>query len=470
MKKCTKCGKTIQEGRFCPYCGTKVVDNAQEFFEEPGIQKGELNKETLNKEKLNTDELKNTALKVVNFFKNNKKVTGVAAGVICLLIIIGFVLGRGKSFDFANYVNLESSINGHGRCDGNIDYEQFAEDIMKDSKIQEKVQEYFKNYPLAEAYEEDDYEYLLEDKLESNLDVTVDIKKGTQGELKNGDKVKLTLVCNNKKFFQKMGIRFSPSSKTITIKGLKDAETIDYFDGMTLEDLGLQGVAPYGKVSSEVSNKLPDNKTISMTCSPSEGLSNGDKVTVTIDSDSNNEDVAYVPKSKSKTFTVKGLEEYVIKLEQIDKDIMDSIVKQAQDAAMSYAAQNSDYGTVELTPIGTYLLTAKEEIDGGYYNKVIVVFKAKSTIAGKQIENYSYISFTDAKMVDGKAVVDLGEYHSPYESSLFSTEGGEGYDIVIGDSTYWAKGFKSIEELFNQKVETDVEAHNVETSEGLYKR
>lgn len=117
MKKCTKCGKTIQEGRFCPYCGTKVVDNAQEFFEEPGIQKGELNKETLNKEKLNTDELKNTALKVVNFFKNNKKVTGVAAGVICLLIIIGFVLGRGKSFDFANYVNLESSINGHGRCD-----------------------------------------------------------------------------------------------------------------------------------------------------------------------------------------------------------------------------------------------------------------------------------------------------------------------------------------------------------------
>jgi len=116
------------------------------------------------------------------------------------------------------------------------------------------------------------------------------------------------------------------------------------------------------------------------------------------------------------------------------------------------------------------LLTAKEEIDGGYYNKVIVVFKAKSTIAGKQIENYSYISFTDAKMVDGKAVVDLGEYHSPYESSLFSTEGGEGYDIVIGDSTYWAKGFKSIEELFNQKVETDVEAHNVEASEGLYKR
>ena len=82
MKKCTKCGKTIQEGSFCPYCGTKVVDNAQEFFEEPGIQKGELNKETLNKEKLNTDELKNTALKVVNFFKNNKKVTGVAAGVI----------------------------------------------------------------------------------------------------------------------------------------------------------------------------------------------------------------------------------------------------------------------------------------------------------------------------------------------------------------------------------------------------
>ena len=101
MKKCTKCGKTIQEGRFCPYCGTKVVDNAQEFFEEPGIQKGELNKETLNKEKLNTDELKNTALKVVNFFKNNKKVTGVAAGVICLLIIIGFVLGRGKSFDLS---------------------------------------------------------------------------------------------------------------------------------------------------------------------------------------------------------------------------------------------------------------------------------------------------------------------------------------------------------------------------------
>ena len=41
---------------------------------------------------------------------------------------------------------------------------------------------------------------------------------------------------------------------------------------------------------------------------------------------------------------------------------------------------------------------------------------------------------------------------------------------MIGDSTYWAKGFKSIEELFNQKVETDVEAHNVEASEGLYKR
>lgn len=210
--------RQYRKGSFCPYCGTKVVDNAQEFFEEPGIQKGELNKETLNKEKLNTDELKNTALKVVNFFKNNKKVTGVAAGVICLLIIIGFVLGRGKSFDFANYVNLESSINGHGRCDGNIDYEQFAEDIMKDSKIQEKVQEYFKNYPLAEAYEEDDYEYLLEDKLESNLDVTVDIKKGTQGELKNGDKVKLTLYAIIKNFFKRWESAFLLPQKQLQLR------------------------------------------------------------------------------------------------------------------------------------------------------------------------------------------------------------------------------------------------------------
>lgn len=127
-------------------------------------------------------------------------------------------MGRGKSFDFANYVNLESSINGHGRCDGNIDYEQFAEDIMKDSKIQEKVQEYFKNYPLAEAYEEDDYEYLLEDKLESNLDVTVDIKKGTQGELKNGDKVKLTLVCNNKKFFKRWESAFLLPQKQLQLR------------------------------------------------------------------------------------------------------------------------------------------------------------------------------------------------------------------------------------------------------------
>ena len=78
----------------------------------------------------------------------------------------------------------------------------FAEDIMKDSKIQEKVQEYFKNYPLAEAYEEDDYEYLLEDKLESNLDVTVDIKKGTQGELKNGDKAELTDLSGNTVTYQ----------------------------------------------------------------------------------------------------------------------------------------------------------------------------------------------------------------------------------------------------------------------------
>lgn len=470
MKKCTKCGKTIQEGSFCPYCGTKIVDNAQEFFEEPGIQKGELNKETLNKEKLNTDELKNTALKVVNFFKNNKKVTGIAASVILLVVIIGFALGRGKSVDALRYVDSISGINGHAHYSESLDYEKLAQDIISNSKLQKKVREYFKVSPLADLYEEDDYEFVLEEKLGDDLEVKAEVTKGEQDALKNGDKVKFTLICNDEKGFKKMGIRFSPSSKTITIKGLKDAETIDYFDGMTLEDLDLQGVAPYGKVSSEVSNTLPDNKTISMTCSPSEGLSNGDKVTVTIDSDSSNEDVAYVPKSKSKTFTVKGLEEYVTKLEQIDKDIMDSIVKQAQDTATSYAAQNSDYGTVELTPIGTYLLTAKEEVAGGYSNKVIVVFKAKSTIAGKQIENYSYISFTDAKIVDGKAVVDLGEYHSPYESSLFSTEGGEGYNIVIGDSTYWAKGFKSIEELFNQKVETDVEAHNVEASEGLYKR
>ena len=155
---------------------------------------------------------------------------------------------------------------------------------------------------------------------------------------------------------------------------MKDAKKVDVFDDVSVD---FEGQEPEGTATMTYQgNELDDSY---FQYEPSEGLSNGDKVTVTLSEEgvaSLTRDYGEVPEETEKEYTVSGLVCPLKSLNQIDDDSMKTLKKQAEDVYASYMGQNWDEtSTLEsLTYLGDYLLTDKNDSDG---NILYLVYKAE---------------------------------------------------------------------------------------------
>lgn len=105
----------------------------------------------------------------------------------------------------------------------------------------------------------------------------------------------------------------------IKVSGLQEAIEINPFDKIKIQ---YSGTAPdgYATVDTSALNDLPD--TIWCDIAPKEGLCNGDTVKVTI-SDSSVSNLAnrgYRLTETEKTYTVEGLQSYLMSLDELPAD------------------------------------------------------------------------------------------------------------------------------------------------------
>ena len=152
------------------------------------------------------------------------------------------------------------------------------------------------------------------DRAETAMD-SVAFKLDQSEGLSNGDKVTVTISYNNE-LAKASKVQFSGKTKTFTVSGLKEYETLDAFDAsvFNVEQNGIvlkfSGFAP--NASLEIKNQLPASdprSQLSYRADKSYGLSNGDIITVTAAMPSDYASQGFRLKETSLTFAVNGAAE-----------------------------------------------------------------------------------------------------------------------------------------------------------------
>ena len=148
----------------------------------------------------------------------------------------------------------------------------------------------------------------------------------TEG-LSNGDTVTLTVTVNNG-ILANYGYSASDFTNTYTVSGLVDGETVDIFEGVTLD---CSGIAPYG--TATVNKGTEDyGFTISYSMDKSNGLSNGDTVLVTAEyAESSALKAGVFVESNTQEFTVSGLQVYLSEGQRFPTETLERMQGEVED-------------------------------------------------------------------------------------------------------------------------------------------
>ena len=411
---CKKCGaENVDGAKFCCKCGSPL-DTPE--------KNTKINFSDINVEKiLSNDKIPKQVKDIINKIMQlpRKVLIGAVAGIVVLIVLIGAVRSHGRTIDLNKYLTINTSgYNGYGSVTAEVDWDSFEEKY--DSKIS------YKKKNLLNKLER----FLWDDRspmnfLEGNVSVSIE-NDGTY--FSNGDKVAYTWNVSDD-LQGALNYKLKYKDGTIKVSGLEDAKKVDVFDDVSV---GFEGQEPEGTATMTYQgNELDDSY---FQYEPSEGLSNGDKVT--------------------------GLVCPLKSLNQIDDDSMKTLKKQAEDVYASYMGQNWDEtSTLEsLTYLGDYLLTDKNDSDG---NILYLVYKAEIRSQYSDEEDgdtdttddiYWYISYSNVMLSDEGLQLDLVDYRTPGETTEVE---GKGYNW-----SYY--GYDSLDSLYKDVVTSNMDVYNHE--------
>lgn len=278
-------------------------------------------------------------------------------------------------------------------------------------------------------------------------------------ELSNGDKVKLTWDVDEKAYKKTFNYKVKCSDITYEVEDLEIVAEFDPFEGVSLE---YDGTAPNGYAGLD----HPDEEMywdIDYELSKSDGLSNGDTITVTAEVNNPQyfaENWGKLPSVTSKEFTVEGLASYAMTSAEIPSDMMEKLESQALDVVRAQAASdwNDSYTMTASECIGNYFLSAKHPEDiWGSTNKVTIVVKASLHCSDKDrcgltdMDYYTCVTFYNAMLLgDGTCSVDLSNYDRC------------GNSFYVGDSWDSVRGYEKLDSLFSNYVTAEIADYNYE--------
>jgi hypothetical protein len=251
-----------------------------------------------------------------------------------------------------------------------------------------------------------------------------------------------------------------------TVSGLTKVEKFDAFSSVNVT---FSGISTKGEATLKYSGS--EFNSYDFNISKSSGLSNGDKITVSL-SDSTIQTYVKkngrIPETSSKEYTVEGLESYLTKNSEITSASLTTLQKQATDVYNSYMASNWGEGeTLEsFTYLGDYLMTAKST--SAYpQNYLYIVYKATirdtfSNSKGSYDEAkdiYWYIEFTNVKVkADGSLDVNLTDYNTTYNSITVDS----GVESGWFNKKWYYRGYETLDALYTATVTKRVSNYNHE--------
>ena len=324
---CKKCGaENVDGAKFCCKCGSPL-DTPE--------KNTKINFSDINVEKiLSNDKIPKQVKDIINKIMQlpRKVLIGAVAGIVVLIVLIGAVRSHGRTIDLNKYLTINTSgYNGYGSVTAEVDWDSFEEKY--DSKIS------YKKKNLLNKLER----FLWDDRspmnfLEGNVSVSIE-NDGTY--FSNGDKVAYTWNVSDD-LQGALNYKLKYKDGTIKVSGLEDAKKVDVFDDVSVD---FEGQEPEGTATMTYQgNELDDSY---FQYEPSEGLSNGDKVTVTLSEEgvaSLTRDYGEVPEETEKEYTVSGTTNYMLYKMSTENCDFDTVLKEAQAKGYAEADPTADVG------------------------------------------------------------------------------------------------------------------------------
>ena len=382
---------------------------------------------------------------------------GVIVIAIIIAIIVMIVSNQKKEIDVSEYIDIrlsENAYDGDGYAELEFNSTKFSEDWKDQLKYSRNPRDYASSSYIAE----DDPSTFIAYVLKNNYCYSLD----KSDSLSNGDtiNVKWDISDSLKETIDEyVNCDLVFSDKSFTVEGLKGLDSVDLFEGVDVE---FSGQAPYGSASVTGAQY-----GLTYSLDKDEGLSNGDKVTVTVSAPYSDEDLTDYMRSyyhatfsdTTKTFTVSGLTKTVTAISEIDDESLTKMKHETEDLIKANVANNENATLKSTEYLGMILLSPKNA--DSYYNDYLyytvykVVVSITREVSGKQttgtLTYYTYGKFENLVIVDGKISSDLSA--------------NDPYDSVYYDNTWISfDGYKSLDALNNDVVTKHLDSYKSESN------
>ena len=365
-----------------------------------------------------------------------RRILFAAASAMCLLL----TACGSTEIKVNDYLTTEvGGYDGDGSIGWNVSLDQLVENNHE-------------AFGLKDGYSMWDYQAVLQNLHDS---LSADFDKSTG--LSNGETVKFKWDTSNiEKLESEYKIKLVTEDVDIKVSGLQEAIEINTFDKIKIQ---YSGTAPdgYATVDTSALNDLPD--TIWCDIAPKEGLCNGDTVKVTI-SDSSVSNLAnrgYRLTETEKTYTVEGLQSYLMSLDELPADASKKMESHGQDLLKSeiasYWDNPSDLDSITL--LGNYLLTTKKGMPNP--NTILVyVYEIKT----QDFSYYSYVEYSDIMLLnDGTCSFNLANARQPFGSISFGISGA----AFEHDGLRYL-GYADLDTLFNKAVTQRIDLYDYKST------
>lgn len=454
---CSNCGEKIKrDAKFCMKCGAPVSNNGnmdRMYNPNPRGNSYETDKFNISgNQKVNTNYTsKNTTSAKRNIFSAmNKKILAICGAVLFLLIVIICILVRSTStIDLNKYLIIEAKgYDGYGSVTANIDWKAIEEKYGSKISFKKAVKDKYGVYSLMV-------------RPVGVMQESIGVQFEENGDLSNGDEIDYSWDVNEN-ISKYINCKIKYKNGKYKVNDLDPLSTFDAFLGLEAE---FSGTAPYGEARFRYNGD--GFRTQDYIVGETRGLSNGDKIKVSINQDSLEyyaRNFGEIPNELEKEYEVRGLASYVTKLSEIDRELYEKMQSDATQLFNTYNLSLSERDDLKsLECIGEYLLTARSP-DENPQNYLFLVYKADLHNHYKKDEKYYdkvnsvywYVRYNGLVLEnDGKVSLQLLTHSMPTEECFINS----GINRV-----YWVyNGFESIDELYKKDV-TTLGQYNIESN------